>query len=29
MIRMLKEEKGEVRSIDISARLNVTKPSVS
>ncbi len=29
MILMLKEEKGEVRSIDIAARLNVTKPSVS
>ena len=29
MILMLKEEKGEVRSIDIAAGLNVTKPSVS
>ena len=29
MILMLKEEKVEVRSIDIAARLNVTKPSVS
>ena len=29
MILMLSEEKGYVRSIDIAAGLNVTKPSVS
>ena len=29
MILILKEEKGEVRSIDIAARLDVTKLSVS
>lgn len=28
-IMMLQEEKGYVRSVDIAARLNVTKPSVS
>lgn len=28
-IAMLREEKGYVRSVDIAARLNVTKPSVS
>lgn len=26
---MIREEKGEVQSIDIAAGLNVTKPSVS
>ena len=29
MILMLKEQKGEVRSVDIAMGLNVTKPSVS
>lgn len=29
MILMLQEEKGEARSVDIAARLNVSKPSVS
>ena len=28
-ILMLQEEKGYVRSVDIAARLDVTKPSVS
>lgn len=28
-IMMLQEEKGYVRSVDIAAKLNVTKPSVS
>ena len=28
-ILMIREQKGEVRSIDIAAGLNVTKPSVS